>query len=111
VKARERIAKIRREQAAPIPKGAPVRVGYCSSDLRKMSPESRAALQEIAGASVRVLTRPADPSLLSPEEQAEYAAARQSVVDARHAGDADHPFPPSKSSALKPFEPEEGSGG
>ena len=86
-KASERVKRIRREQAAPVPEGAPVRVGYCSSDLRKMSPESRAALQEIAEQSVRILTAPADGSVLSPEERAEYDAARQSVVDARNAGD------------------------
>jgi len=83
--ARERIEQIRREQAAPIDPDTPVQIGYCSSDLRKMSPESRAALQEIAEESVRILTAPADPSLLSPEEQAEYEAARKSVVDARAA--------------------------
>jgi hypothetical protein len=85
VKARKRIEQIRREQAAPVPEGAPVRVGYCSSDLRKMSPESRAALQEVAETAVRILTAPADPSLLSPEERSEYETARQSVVDARAA--------------------------
>jgi hypothetical protein len=67
-------------QASPVQE-EPVSFTCCNWD--KLSPESKAAVEEIAQAAAALLS---EDSPLTPEEQAEYEAARRSIVEARAAG-------------------------
>lgn len=56
-------------------------VSFTCCGYDEMSPESQKAVREL----VEIVAAESDPSLLSDEEQAQYAGARRSVVEARDA--------------------------